>query len=306
MSGNDIRMSEERAKPGPRGLIVLLITTCHPLPTIAVTAFVLALGAVIDLPAGRLLLVGIATLAGQLSIGWSNDLIDASRDARSGRADKPLRNGAGRRVVVTATALALGACVLLSLVVGLVAAACHLVGVACGWAYNVGLKATVWSWAPYALAFGLLPSWVFAAQPGEPLAPAWMMLAAALLGVAAHLANAAPDIADDTAHGVRGLPQRLGAHGSITLACSLLGAAALVGILGPQGDPPPVAWAALGGVLAASAAVAFALLSPPGRSAAGDTAVGRPQGTDADLPRWCFPVMLLLVAVVITVVLLAA
>ena len=34
----------------------------------------------------------------------------------------------------------------------------HLVSVASGWAYNLGLKSTAWSWAPYAVAFGALPA----------------------------------------------------------------------------------------------------------------------------------------------------
>ena len=41
--------------------------------------------------------------------------------------------------------------------------------------------------------------------------PAWMMATGAVLGVGAHLLNALPDLADDDATGVRGLPQRLGA-----------------------------------------------------------------------------------------------
>ena len=34
-----------------------------------------------------------AVLAGQLTIGWGNDLVDAERDRQVGRADKPLAHG---------------------------------------------------------------------------------------------------------------------------------------------------------------------------------------------------------------------
>ena len=44
-------------------------------------------------PLARGLLVTAAVLAGQLSIGWSNDLIDARRDRAVGRTDKPLAVG---------------------------------------------------------------------------------------------------------------------------------------------------------------------------------------------------------------------
>ena len=47
--------------------------------------------------------------------------------------------------------------------------------------------------------------------PGAPWPAWWAVLAAALLGVGAHLANVLPDIDGDLATGVRGLPQRLGA-----------------------------------------------------------------------------------------------
>ena len=38
------------------------------------------------------------------------------------------------------------------------------------------------------------------------MAPGWAVAAGACLGVAAHLANVLPDLADDASTGVRGLP----------------------------------------------------------------------------------------------------
>jgi 4-hydroxybenzoate polyprenyltransferase len=264
----------------------------HPLPTIAVTAFVVALAVTLDLASSTVAVIGAATLSGQLSIGWSNDVIDADRDARSGRADKPLADGRIDTGLKVATAIALVLCIVLSLTVGLLAAACHLVGVACGWAYNLGMKSTVWSWLPYAIAFGLLPTWVFAAQEGAPWAPPWMMLAASTLGVSAHLVNAAPDIDDDRAEGITGLPQRWGAAPSVTAALGLLSIGAVVGLLGPAGEPAAIEQFLLAVILliAVSAALAVTRAARAGRG----------------LPRWTFGAMLALVAAVVALILSAA
>src|SRR5674476_1428464 len=100
-----------------------------------------------------------------------------------------------------------------------------LVIVLCGWLYNLGLKATALSWLPYAIAFGMLPAaaTLSASQPRWPAT--WALTAGALLGVAAHLANVLPDLGEDAATGIRGLPHRLGAKttalagAGILLAC---------------------------------------------------------------------------------------
>jgi hypothetical protein len=49
------------------------------------------------------------------------------------------------------------------------------------------------------------------ALPEPALASPWAFAAGALLGVAAHFANVLPDLDDDRATGVRGLPQSLAA-----------------------------------------------------------------------------------------------
>src|SRR5437762_3254495 len=84
-----------------------LAQACHPLPALAVTAFAVAWAAAWGLPAGRVLLVGLAILAGQLVTGWSNDAVDATRDAAAARADKPIARGrVGRRAVAVAAGFA--------------------------------------------------------------------------------------------------------------------------------------------------------------------------------------------------------
>ena len=152
--------------------------------------------------------------AGQLSIGWSDDLVDAARDRQVGRGDEPIAvDKVTRAVVRRASVLALGACVLLSLACGPASGAVHLLwGVGSGWACNLALERTVWSAVPDALAFGCLPAVVTLALPDPALRGLWTTPAGALLGVGAHLLNALPELADDALTGVRGLPQRLGAR----------------------------------------------------------------------------------------------
>ena len=68
--------------------------------------------------------------------------------------------------------------------------------------------------------------------------------AGALLGVGAHLANALPDLDDDLATGVRGLPHRLGRGSSTGLMAGLLLTATGLLAYGP-GDPGTAGIAAL-------------------------------------------------------------
>jgi 4-hydroxybenzoate polyprenyltransferase len=155
-------------------------------------------------------LVAPAVLAGQLSIGWSNDGFDARRDAASGRTDKPVPAGAvGLRAVAVAAAAALAVSVTLSFALGAAAGLINLVMMAAGWAYNAGLKSTLASGLTYVVGFGLIPAFAASTLPGHPAPRAAVTAAAALLGLGAHFANVLPDLAGDEATGVRGLPQRL-------------------------------------------------------------------------------------------------
>lgn len=236
---------------------------CHPLPAVAVTLFtaVLAVAAGHG-PPGTALLAG-AVAAGQVSVGWCNDRTDLRRDLATGRRDKPLVAGtASPAAVAWAAALALLLCVPLSLAVGTLAGAVHLVGVVAAWGYNLRLKGTVVSWAPYAVAFGLLPAFVTLGLPGAPWPPPWLTAAAALLGAGAHFANVLPDIEGDLATGVAGLPQRLGARRSAALAGLLVLASAAALVAGPPGRVTGYGWVLLG---ATATALLLASRRPAGR-----------------------------------------
>ena len=214
--------------PPTAGRAVALARAAHGGPALAVTVVAALLAVTADLPASTTVLVVAAVLTGQLSIGWSNDLLDVRRDRAVHRTDKPLATGElPESLVRVACALAVVATVPLSLACGLAAGLVPLLCVAAGWAYNLGLKSTVWSWVPYAVAFGALPVFVnLAGDGGVP--PLWVPAAGALLGVGAHLVNALPDLDDDLATGVRGLPHRIGARWTGPLATAVLVTASLL------------------------------------------------------------------------------
>jgi 4-hydroxybenzoate polyprenyltransferase len=216
-----------------------LVRACHPEPTVAVTAVATALAAAAGRGVAGSVAVAAAVLAGQLSVGWSNDLVDRDRDRLRGRAGKPIVAGLVSAATVRRGALiALTASVPLSFLSGWRAAVVHLIAVAGAWAYNLHLKATVLSVVPYVVAFGLLPAFVTLGLPGAPWPPWWALSAGALLGAGAHFANVVPDISDDLATGVRGLPQRLGRQASCRLAAVLLFAASLTLVVGPGSVNP--------------------------------------------------------------------
>lgn len=235
--------------------IVALARCSHFAPTVAVTTFATLLALAAGRGAGALWTM-TAVLAGQLSVGWSNDWLDRHRDRAAGRHDKPLVRGEISDALLIRCAV--GAVILaglLSLASGVAAAAAHLTGVAFAWGYNLGLKSTLASAVPYAVAFGLLPAFVTLGLNPPAWPPAWAMGAAALLGAGAHFTNAVPDLADDAATGVRGLPHVIGRVGSLLVAAVLLGGGAAAVALGPSGPPAPAQVVALTVSLLAVAAV---------------------------------------------------
>ncbi|MFF6776464.1 UbiA family prenyltransferase [Streptomyces sp. NPDC012637] len=269
-----------------RSSVLALLKASHPVPaaTVTVLAALLATAFGLDLASAALAVAAVA--AGQLSIGWSNDRLDHRRDRAAGRRDKPLATGAARPGTVGAAACtALLVCVPLSLGCGLLAGTVHLGGVAAGWTYNLWLKRTVLSWLPYTAAFGLLPAFLTLALPGSPWPPLWLSAAAALLGTGAHFANVLPDLDDDLASGVRGLPQRLGRRGSMASAAALALASCVTLTAGPTGRVTPASAGPIG-VTLALCAVAVAGPSALLRGRVPFVAVLAMAGLDAALLVW--------------------
>jgi 4-hydroxybenzoate polyprenyltransferase len=188
-----------------------LALSTHPGPALTVTAVTVLLAVAAGLDPWRVVLLGVVMLCNQASVGLSNDWLDADRDRAVARSDKPVARGEIPAAVARNAAIGLAtASVVLSLALGWPAAAAHLVCLVSAWAYNAGLKNSPVSVLPYLTAFGTLPALVTLAADPPTIAAPTTIAAGALLGVAAHFANVLPDLADDAATGVRGLPHRLG------------------------------------------------------------------------------------------------
>lgn len=273
----------------------------------AVTSLASAYGAARRARPGQIATLATAVLVGQLSVGWQNDALDAGRDARAARREKPVVAGAITRTGLTAAALAASAlAVPVSFLPGTGFARAHLTALAAAWSYNLGVKATTASVAPYAVAFPLLVQAVAEATPLAGAPPWWLFGGIGLLAAGAHLANASPDIDDDLEVGIRGLPQRLGRHRANQGAAALVSAASLLLAFG-DGHPTragvgtavaALATVTTGGLLAgrrgpkiwfpttmAVAALDVLLLVATGRAtlhrrlpAAAPTGVGQPTG----------------------------
>jgi 4-hydroxybenzoate polyprenyltransferase len=244
----------------------------HPGPTLVVSALALALGIAVGLEPWRLVLLTLAVFAGQVSIGISNDAIDAPRDRAVGRTDKPIARGDVSERAAWAAALgALGAALVLSAPLGFGMLAAHAIFLASAWSYNAGLKSTPLSIVPFLVSFGIFPSLATLAAPDPRVAAPWGWIAGAALGAAVHLTNVLPDLEDDRATGVRGLPHRMGARASAVVAATgiVVGAVAvLVGAsAGDLGDVGALGWVFFAVVVVVALATAvLAVVRPPSRT----------------------------------------
>ncbi len=207
----------------PSRLLRALALSCHPLPTAAVTAISAGLADLAGLSLGRGALVVATVFTGQLSIGWSNDYLDAARDRRVNRVGKPAAASETTRMAVGVAAVAaLITTSALSVMLGWPGGAIALATALSAWGYNLGLKSTVVSWLPYAVSFGLAPAVVTLSGTPSRWPAGWLLAVGASLGIAAHFANVLPDLKDDAVTGIRGLPHRLGGTATATAAATLL------------------------------------------------------------------------------------
>jgi 4-hydroxybenzoate polyprenyltransferase len=249
----------------PRTAAALALSS-HPGPSVAVSAIAAVLGIAVGLDPLHVAILGVAVLLGQLSVGLSNDWIDADRDRAVGRTDKPVAAGLVRVGAVRAAAFVTAvAAIVLTFPLGWLATLAHTVFIVSAWTYNLGLKSTPISVLPYIVSFGLLPMIATLARPVPAAAAAWALALGALLGVAAHFANVLPDLDDDARTGIAGLPHCLGRGASGVVIWASLAAGALAAFFGPAGDKTALQWIGLTLTLLLAAAIAVVLRRPPTR-----------------------------------------
>lgn len=226
---DDAIVTRER-RAGRGAAIVPWLRASHLGPTVTMTLAITGLCAAVGWPSSRLLVVAVAALAGQLSIGWANDAHDAELDRQAERRGKPVVQGRldERRLRVAAIVM-LAATVPLSLAAGgWLAGSFHVIAVGSAWAYDLLLSRTVWSWLPYAVSFACLAPFATLGSVAAQWPPVWLPVTLALIGVAAHAANALPDLDADRAAGVGGMATSLGRRRTVVVA---LGCAIVVSIV---------------------------------------------------------------------------
>jgi 4-hydroxybenzoate polyprenyltransferase len=244
----------------------------HPGPTSIVTALALAFGWAAGLDPARAGLLALAVFAGQLSVGISNDAIDAPRDRIASRPDKPIARGdVGLPVAWGAALAALAGALMLSALLGWRMLAAHALALGSAWAYNAGLKSSAASIVPFLVSFGIFPSLATLSAPQPAFAPPWAWIAGAALGAAVHLTNVLPDLAQDAATGIRGLPHRLGPRVATAVAACAVVAGAVLVLIGSAGGnlsgASTVSWVFFAGVVVVAAAtLTAALVRPPSRA----------------------------------------
>ncbi len=234
----------------------------HPFPVV-LKVLACAAFAIIATPSGPVLAPLAALLVAvcliNAGIGALNDYCDRDLDARS-KPSKPLVQGLVRpwqALVVGVATLASGLAATRSL--PWPARVSAVVYATAGIAYDLGLKRTRWSWAPFVVAFPLLPIWSWTAVRGWDRRLRWVYPVGAPLVLGIHLANTLPDLAADRRSGVQGLAHRLGLRWSRRV-CWAGYLAAQVLVLARTRRPTAPATAARAGAVSSAALLASAML----------------------------------------------
>ncbi|MGE0598456.1 MAG: UbiA family prenyltransferase [Dehalococcoidia bacterium] len=200
----------------------------HPFPSLVVTAVTVAMTFFADSTPALSIVVplGVGMLCYQFAIGVANDLVDATDDAAAKPWKAIPRGLVSRRTALILVAALSGGGLLATSALPLPAWLIGMAGLACGLAYDVQLKRTPLSWLPFAVAFPLIPTWVFVAFDSWDSLLWFAFPLGAILGLALHLANQAPDIPRES-H-VRGLAHALGTERAANLALGLVGLAGII------------------------------------------------------------------------------
>ena len=198
--------------------IVGMVKATHFGPTVLVVSISFTL-AFTQLSFSKSFEIALAILAGQCVVGWTNELVDHSRDEEAGRQKKPLVAGSvSRKQLQIGVAIALASALLLSFLgpLGSRGGWLHMLGLASATIYNFWAKSTWLSPIPYAISFGALPWAIYAAANRYP--PVWLIINFVLVSVSFHFLNVIKDLEWDLKQGILGSPQRIGKNKSLWTA----------------------------------------------------------------------------------------
>jgi len=213
----------------------MVLELLHPIPSLLTTLAAMGFAGIFGIGPRdrRFWWIAAIMLLVQFSISALNEWADADLDRRAGRR-RPIPLGLVSPGVALGVAVvcAVGAfllCVLSDL--GPFALLLVGVGTACGWAYDLWLKATPLSFVPFAIAFPLMPFWI-GVLAGRPLTSlAVVFIGGSPLASAIHLADAIPDRERDRAAGLKTLAVALGKPGAEMAAAGLLLLGTMVSIV---------------------------------------------------------------------------
>ncbi len=195
-----------------------MIKATHFGPTVLVVSISFIL-AITQLSFPKSFEIAVAILAGQCVVGWTNELVDHSRDEEAGRQKKPLVAGSvSRKQLQIGIAIALASAILFSFLgpLGSRGGWLHMLGLASATIYNFWAKSTWLSPIPYAISFGALPWAIYAAANRYP--PVWLIINFVLVSVSFHFLNVIKDLEWDLKQGILGSPQRIGKNKSLWTA----------------------------------------------------------------------------------------
>jgi 4-hydroxybenzoate polyprenyltransferase len=219
-------MSEPPAPPAPEAspgpgrrspatwAPVQLLRAAHPRQALLTVLGMAVAAAVSGRAAREVALVALTVLVGQVLLGWDDDLADEKADRADGLIGKPLvAGGLDRGTLGFALACAVLLVVPLSLSSGTEAGLAYLLSLAVAVPGNRLLRATAYSWVPWALGFALYPAYLSyggwgGGQQGDPPTIA-ITAAAGLLGIGVHVLTSLRGLVDDNRAGRRHLPLRL-------------------------------------------------------------------------------------------------
>jgi 4-hydroxybenzoate polyprenyltransferase len=201
---------------------VALLKAAHFGPTLLVVAisYLLALPVLSWVESLR---IALAIFAGQLVVGWSNDVIDFPLDSAAQRYKKPLVSG---KITIEFLNKSISVALVMAFVLSIFSpfgwqgTLLHFLGILSATAYNLKLKSTIFSPLPYIISFGSLPWAIYLSADKTP--PLWLFLCFMIFSSAFHFLNVIKDLRWDLDQGVNGLPQRLGQKASIAIAMLLI------------------------------------------------------------------------------------